>query len=155
MSAVRSVQVQRVDAVEHVEQVFFGIDAGLLDPGQCLADDLLARGCVRYLHERFEMRNQVAVDEAEEVAELARLQRLALGAIRRRPVAPAGLEGGRKSGADPLRLSSWLACSWSSRTRRNRIQVNSGTYCIAPAHFERRSTSQIDQMAEFGERRNE
>src|SRR5436309_1073277 len=31
--------------------------------------------------------------------------------------------------------------------RRNRIQVNSGTYCKAPAQFERRMMSQIDLMA--------
>ena len=33
--------------------------------------------------------------------------------------------------------------------RRNRIQVNSGTYCIAPAQFDRRMMSQIAFTAEL------
>ena len=67
---------KRVDSVEHVEQVFLGVDAGLLDAGQRLADDLLARRRVRVLRERFQVRDQIAIDEAEKVAELAGFQLL-------------------------------------------------------------------------------
>jgi hypothetical protein len=49
----------------------------------------LARGSVGVLGERLEARNEVAVHEAEEVAELARLKLPALGTVRRGPIAPA------------------------------------------------------------------
>jgi hypothetical protein len=102
MRAVRGVKIQGVDAIEHVEQVLFGVDAGLFDAGQSLADDLLARRRVRVLSERFQMRDQIAVHEAKKVSELARFQCLAFGACGRRPVAPAigGLKRRCETGAD-------------------------------------------------------
>ena len=43
------------------------------------------------------------------------------------------------------RSASLASCS--SRMQRKRIQVSSGTYCSAPAQFERRMMSQMDLMA--------
>jgi len=43
--------------------------------------------------------------------------------------------------------SSASRSSRSSRMRRKRIQVSSGTYCKAPAQFDRRMMSQMDLTA--------
>src|ERR1035437_10590813 len=45
--------------------------------------------------------------------------------------------------------SSASCASRSSRIRRKRIQVSSGTYFMAPAQLDRRMMSQMDLMAEL------
>ena len=51
------------------------------------------------------------------------------------------------NGTPSASASSASRNSRSSRMRRNKIQVSSGTYCNAPAQFERRMISQIDFTA--------
>jgi len=81
--------IDLVDLVDDVEEVALGVDARALDGAHDLADDLLARVRPRLLAQAPQVRQQLLVEEVEEGAQRARLQFRALGAVRRRPVAPA------------------------------------------------------------------
>ena len=106
VTVVDGADLDRVDAVEDVEEVLLRVDADALDAGHDLADDLLARRGARPGCQATEMREEVAVDEGEQRAEGTIRQRLALGATRGGPVPPAvrGSEGAGEGGAHGLGL---------------------------------------------------
>ena len=160
-----------VHLVEHVLEVALGVDADALHAGHDLADDLLPRGRVRVVLELTQVGQQVAVDEVK-VAVLTRVRALlalparpshdrhVLGFVVQArirgfvwkwcgPIAPAvgRPEGGGVKERPTASLSNCSRSSCTSRMRRKRIHVSSGTYCIAPAQLPRRMMSQMDQTA--------
>jgi hypothetical protein len=97
---IDSLTAQLVHLVEHVEEIALGIDARALDARHHLADHLLARRGAGPLPQGLEVRQQVAIDEGDEAAERAGLERLPPDPVRRRPVLPAI---GRREGRRKLR----------------------------------------------------
>jgi len=99
------------------------------------------------------MRQQLGVDEVEERSGGGLLEGEALPAGAGSTASSAGgaPQSRQRKGAasegrklPPTASDSCASrCSRSSRMRRKRIHVNSGTYCMAPAQLPRRMMSQM------------
>ena len=125
-------EVERIDLVEHVEEVLLGVDARALDAGQRLADHLLARRRAGRCGEALEVGNQLAVDEGEEAADLPAFELLAHRA------APGDAQSRQRKGDcsewakdAPDRLGRLLLLSLPSRRGRGGRESTSARERIA------------------------